>query len=464
MATAQQSSQQSKLLAACSACAVAVIISVLISGGIQRPGDGIAISGKRVASQLRELASFSVDAWPAVTRVLFTQADQDARRYIKGLMADAGLAVREDGMGNIFGRFDGSEPGAPAVTTGSHIDAIPLSGAYDGTLGVVGGIEALRALKASGYLPRRPIDVIMFTSEEPTRFGIGCIGSRAMVGRLTASTLAGLKDENGTGWCEAASAAGYPTDSVQSALSRTRLGGPTTGVHAFVELHIEQGPELEKQGLQLGVVTAIAAPATLRVAFHGSGGHAGALLMPLRQDAGLAAAELQLHVESATLEHGAIDAVGTVGRLELSPNAVNSVPRTARMEIDVRDIDAGRRDATVQSIIAAAKAIAARRGVRHEVEILNQDPPATCDPQVVAAEVAAAEKLGARWQKMVSRAYHDSLFMAQQFPASMIFIPCRGGVSHRPDEFAAVADIQRGVHALALTLAELAGNGSVTSD
>jgi hydantoinase/carbamoylase family amidase len=205
------------------------------------------------------------------------------------------------------------------------------------------------------------------------------------------------------------------------------------------------------------------APAALEVEFSGGGGHAGALLMRDRHDAGLAAAELALAAEAAALATGAPDTVATAGVLQLSPGAVNSVPRHARMTLDVRDIDGPRRDAVVDAILAAADAIAARRGVAHAVRFINRDPPATCAPEVVAAAEAAAAALALPARRMVSRAYHDALFMARVAPTGMLFIPCAGGVSHRPDEFSSEADIGRGVAALALALAQLAGGEFVGS-
>lgn len=381
------------------------------------------------------------------------------RAYIKSLMADAGLTVTEDSMGSIFGTWtpDGVPPDSPAIGTGSHCDAIPLAGAYDGTLGVVGGIAALKALKQSGFVPASPLQVVMFTSEEPTRFQLSCLGSRAMAGALTPDHLAALRDVNGTSFLQAAKTAGSAGNVVDeaSALAAARL--TAANVSAFVELHIEQGPELEAENLQIGIVTSIAAPAALRVEFRGTGGHAGALLMPRRNDASLAASQLALAVEKFAMATGAPDTVATVGRWEVRPNAVNSVPREAILEIDVRDIDEARRDAVVASIENRARAIAASRKVEVHVTILNSDPPSTCGARVLTAVEGAVKELGYSSKRMVSRAYHDSLFMAQVAPTGMIFIPCEGGKSHRPDEFASPEDIERGVKVLAWSMAQLAG-------
>ncbi|EIE18838.1 N-carbamyl-L-amino acid amidohydrolase [Coccomyxa subellipsoidea C-169] len=434
-----------------------VLLGVLLIATRTVKSINLDVSGEEIASQLLHLATFTDDPNPAVTRIVFTENDLLARGYVKELMTAAGLTIREDPMGNIFGRWEGSDPDAGAVMSGSHADAIPLAGAYDGTLGVIGPIAAVAALRKAGFQPRAPIDVLMFTSEEPTRFGLGCIGSRGMAGELTAALLDEKLDVNGTSFLEASTAAGYG-GSTHQILDGTLV--KEGAVKAFVELHIEQGPLLEAEGTQLGIVTAIAAPAALRVFFSGDGGHAGALLMPYRNDAGLAAAEVALAVEASVLETGAIDAVGTTGLFEIGPNTVNSVPREAKLEIDIRDIDAARRDAIVASVLKTVEEVAARRKVRHRVEMINQDAPATCSDQVISAAAEAAEELGVSHKRMVSRAYHDSLFMARFAPTGMIFIPCRNGWSHRPDEFATPGDIERGIKALALTLAKLAGSAN----
>jgi N-carbamoyl-L-amino-acid hydrolase len=325
------------------------------------------------------------------------------------------------------------------VATGSHLDAIPNAGAYDGTVGVLGGLEAIRALQRAGVRPRRSIELVCFCAEEPTRFGIGCFGSRMLAGLLDGSELRDREGKTLRDW-----AGDYGS---------VRL--PAGHYAAFVELHIEQGPLLERAGLPLGIVTAIAAPATWHITIEGEGGHAGAVLMPDRCDAFCAAAEVVLAVERAAKSSGAVDTVGTTGVCDIFPGAVNSVPSKVRIEMDVRDIDGARRDRVLGKIEAACAEIAARRGVRIAQRVINADPPAACDARVIAALETAAGGRG--FQKMVSRAYHDSLFMARIAPTGMLFIPCRGGVSHRPDEYASPEAIASGVDVLAGALKELAG-------
>lgn len=403
----------------------------------------------RISRELETLASFSDAPAPAVTRVVFSDQDRQARAWLKQLCGDTGLIIREDAVGNMFARWPGSSPDLPAVASGSHIDAIPHSGRYDGTVGVLGALEAIRVLKRAGVRPRRSIELVLFTSEEPTRFGIGCLGSRLLSGVLDPARAASLLDREGASLDQLRASSGFSGE-----LASVKL--PRGYYHAFVELHIEQGPLLEQAKIPLGIVTAIAAPATLRFEIKGEGGHAGAVLMPDRHDAFLAAAEITLAVESSVKATGAVDTVGTVGLCDIFPGAVNSIPSRVSMLADVRDIDLARRDAVLANLRSRAHAIAAARRVEIAIEVLNADAPAEASPLVVDALRDAAANQRAAYQMMVSRAYHDSLFMAQVSPFGMLFIPCRAGVSHRPDEFAASEDIACGVRVLAEALASLA--------
>jgi N-carbamoyl-L-amino-acid hydrolase len=257
------------------------------------------------------------------------------------------------------------------------------------------------------------------------------------------------------------------TDGAGRTLDQVRLeagfSGELSGVvlthgsySSFVELHIEQGPHLEREQIAIGAVASIAAPASLRILVEGEGGHAGAVLMPGRKDALLGAAEIALGVEAAALKTGAIDTVGTTGLCEVFPGAVNSIPSFVRLEIDTRDTDLARRDSVVRDILRLANEVASKRGLRVTTEVLNADAPAECDPGILAAIARACDSLSLSHRQMVSRAYHDSLFMSRLAPVAMIFIPCRGGVSHRPDEYSSPEQVASGVAVLAHTLAELA--------
>jgi N-carbamoyl-L-amino-acid hydrolase len=408
------------------------------------------INAGRMAAELDELATFSETSAPSVTRIVFSPQDVSARAWLKEKCKDAGLTIREDAVGNMFARWQGSDASLPAVATGSHIDAIPNAGRFDGTVGVLGGLEAIRSLRESGFVPKRSIDLLLFTSEEPTRFGIGCLGSRMLSGVVSAERAETLKDREGVVMEDLRRAAGFTGD-----LNTVKLDAGYYS--AFVELHIEQGPLLEAGKIDIGVVTNIAAPAGMRVLISGSGGHAGAVLMRNRRDAFVGAAEMAIAVEAAALNTGSNDSVATTGICNVFPGAVNSVPSQVKLEIDIRDTDLDRRDGMLTTISADCQAIAKRRNLEVAIEMVNSDAPASCDAGIISEISKACAELGLSHQRMVSRAYHDSLFMSRIAPAAMIFIPCYMGYSHRPDEFASTKDIANGTAVLTRTLAALAG-------
>lgn len=404
---------------------------------------------------MRELHALSrmTDAAPAedghaVTRVLFSRRDLEARAWLKALATTDDFTVREDAVGNLFFRLEGQDWTLPAVATGSHTDAIPHAGMYDGTVGVLGGLEALRAIKRAGLPRRRAIEVIMLTAEEPTRFGIGCLGSRLLAGAIDAQAADRLTDAEGSTLLEVRTWAGY-----SGSLSDVRLA--EGHYSAWIELHIEQGPLLERDGFDLGVVTNIAAPASYRFAITGLGGHAGALLMPDRRDALCAAAELVLAIEQAAHATGSTDTVATVGTCDVFPGAVNSVPSRVALTLDLRDTDTNRREIAMQQIRSATQDIAQRRDVRIQEDLVNADLPASCSSDLINLLEGCARLHNARSRRLVSRAYHDTLFLARIAPVAMLFLPCRNGVSHRPDEYSSPAAIALGAAVLAEALSHL---------
>jgi len=409
----------------------------------------LSVDRERLVNEIEELALISDATAPAVTRIVFTPTDLKARAWLIARCERAGLAVRQDATGNMFARWKGSDPSLPVVGTGSHIDAIPNAGKYDGVVGVLGGLEAIRSLRDGGFRPRCSIELLVFTSEEPTRFGIGCLGSRLLSGTMPADSARKLLDKAGASLEEVRRSAGFA-----GPLEEVRL--PDGYYKAFVELHIEQGPLLEQQKIPLGIVTEIAAPASLRLTIEGSGGHAGAVLMPDRRDALCAAAELILAIESAARTSRAVDTVATVGICEVFPGAVNSIPSRVDLSVDLRDTSLERRDAVMRAIEAARQSVAIRRQVSIKEELLNADAPARCDPAIIEILSQSCLKHQLPFVPMVSRAYHDSLFMSRVAPVAMLFVPCRNGYIHRPDEYASPEDIARGAVVLAETLATLA--------
>jgi ureidoglycolate amidohydrolase len=408
----------------------------------------IEIDPQRLRAEIETLATFSDAEAPAVTRVVFTPTERKARAWVKDRCREAGLVLRDDAIGNTFARWAGLDSKAPAIATGSHIDAIPNAGKYDGVVGVFGGLEAIRALQHAGFKPKRSIELLIFTSEEPTRFGIGCLGSRMLSGTLSPDAARKLSDSDGASLEDVRRSAGLAGE-----LDDVEL--PAGYYSAFVELHIEQGPILEREGKPLGVVERIAAPASSRITIEGAGGHAGAVLMPDRRDALCAAAELILALEQAAKTNSAVDTVATVGICDVFPGAVNSIPARVKLSVDVRDTNLARRDAVMRALDDACRTTATKRQISIHSELLNADAPADSGASVVSALAQACEKHGFEFLRMTSRAYHDSLFMSRIAPMAMLFIPCRNGYSHRPDEYASPEDIARGALVLAEALAIL---------
>src|SRR3954452_11807803 len=352
---------------------------------------------------IARLAEFNDDpAAGGITREVFTPTYAAALDYVAGLMRDAGLETRLDAFGNLFGRWVGPDPDAPALLTGSHVDTTLNAGRYDGVVGVLGAIAAVRALRAEGVEPQRSVEVVAFAGEEP-RFGTGCIGSRAVMGGLDRADLERLTDRDGTSLAAALTRAGLDPDRIAEA----RLGA----VHAFVELHIEQGTVLEGGGEPIGVVEAIAAPHDFRVTLRGAATHAGATPMHLRRDALAGAAEAMVELERLARESPSGTTVATVGIIRARPGAINVVPGEVELDVDVRDSDLAAREQTVGAFLAAAHRAAARRELELHVTPIVEDTPAPCAPLVIGAAVAACEELGLPYRRMTSGAYHDAMVL-----------------------------------------------------
>jgi hydantoinase/carbamoylase family amidase len=331
--------------------------------------------------------------------------------------------------------------------TGSHLDSVPRGGRYDGPLGVVGALEAVRALDEAGFTGARPIDVVVFTGEEGSRFPRGTIGSAALTGEVPVEAIHALVDKGGVAFRDALIFYGDAGPPRPAAL-------PKGSVDSFVELHIEQGGVLESRGIDVAAVTAVAGLVQHVVRIAGDANHAGATPMELRKDALAAAAEVVLAVERLARELGA---VGTVGRLDVEPGAFNIIPGAAHMWIDARAADPAALDALDLRIRETIAEVAKRRGLQAEVTARQRVAPGPLDERVIAAVERAAAAQGLSSLRMTSGAIHDALHMASFCPSGMIFVPSRGGKSHCPEEETALEQMVRGVGVLAGTLAELAG-------
>jgi hydantoinase/carbamoylase family amidase len=395
----------------------------------------------KVHERLAELAAFGATA-QGIDRALFTPADHAARRRFAQWAHADGLAVEQDRAGNVFARLDGGSDGPP-LQCGSHLDTVRNGGAYDGAYGVVGGLEALERIAAGGAPLRRPLEAVAWAGEEGSRFPLGCLGSSAYA-RLTpyAEIFALIADDGQT--------FGDALDGRNGLLDGVRLRDDFPAPAAYIELHIEQGPVLERAALRLGVVSAIAGQRRLRVQIEGRPGHAGTLPMPGRADALCAASEIVLGVERAAREVG--EAVATVGWISVEPNQTNIVPGRVALRVDVRSVDDGRAAEIERRIRAVAAGCASARGVCVSVDLTEQRAAAPMEPRMRAIVRRACERFVAAPLELPSGAGHDAMCLAQIVPTAMIFVPSIGGHSHVAQEKTAPEDLELGIEALAAAL------------
>jgi len=400
--------------------------------------------GEKILGRLLTLGQFGQDGG-IYYRTPFTAAETAAIDRVAEWMREAGLAVRRDAVGNVIGRVEGRDRSAKVVATGSHLDSVRDGGVFDGPLGVVSGIEAVSRLLADRGAPARPVEVIAFTGEEGSRFPVGLLGSRMMAGLLAPADAAALPDREGTRLADAIRRAGLDPAGLED-VARDDLG-------ALVELHIEQGPILERAGVQVGIVETIVGLHRFQAVVVGQADHAGTTPLDMRADALLGAAEVILALPELVRPSSG---VVTVGQLDIAPGSSNVVPGRVVFSVDLRHPNAAELDRLAVAVQAQANALVARRGLRLDWQPVAITPPVGTDPGLRARIERAAEALGFSARVMVSGAGHDSMAIAARCPVAMIFTPCRGGFSHRPDEFADAVMIDPGFAVLERTLGELA--------
>jgi beta-ureidopropionase / N-carbamoyl-L-amino-acid hydrolase len=404
--------------------------------------------GQRILNDLRQLARFGSVGKNAVTRLAFTKPDLDARNFVVDLMEEAGLSVSVDAFGNIFGRRAGRQSG-PSIMTGSHIEGPPIGGIYDGNLGVIGGIEAVRLMNEMDLETHYPVEVAVIAAEHLDRFGMGCLGSRVLAGKLQISDLHRLADAEGISLWQALEQAGLAPAELASA-RRT-----ASDVRAFVELHIEQGPVLDKLHQRLGVVTSISGPTRMLITLEGETNHSGGTPMSMRRDALAAAAEVILAVETCAAAEQSNSTVGTVGVVRVSPGSMVAIPGQVTLGVDIRSVDWPSKQRMLQALQAKLATIAGERQVTITSDISVDEKPVPCSPQVIAAVEAAAEAAGVPAWRMPSGGGHDAQHMAAITDSGMIFVPSVRGISHAPEEYTELDDIRLGVAVLAGTLWQL---------
>jgi allantoate deiminase len=382
-------------------------------------------------ARLEELSTYS-ESPDSLTRVYLSPEQRAAGRRLIDWMEEAGMTAGFDAVGNVVGRYEGTEPDLPALLTGSHYDTVRNAGKYDGTLGVVLPIACVKALHDAGERFPFAIEVIAFAEEEGVRFNVTLVGSRAIAGTLPRSVLE-HRDAGGVSLSDALHAFGLdPTRIGDAAHDRDRVLG-------FVEFHIEQGPILEQENLPIGIVTSIAGAKRYRVTVTGQAGHAGTVPMNQRRDALAAAAEMVLAVERIC--HDGEGLVGTVGQMNVPGAATNVIPGTAVFTIDVRAARDAVRDAAMAAIIKALETVAARRGVEVDIEEAHEESAADCAPWLMSQLHEAIERAGIEPRYLMSGAGHDAMAVADLTDVLMLFVRCGGGgISHNPAETMTEAD------------------------
>jgi len=404
----------------------------------------VGIDRKRLEQSIDELGRIGATPRGGLTRLALTDEDKRGRDLMVRWMRDAGLRVTVDAMGNIFGERAGSAT-LPPVMMGSHVDSVPTGGKYDGQLGVLCGLETIRALNTHGIRTRHPVTLAIFTNEEGARFQPAMIASGVMAGKIALEDAYDTRDKDGIRLVDELERIGYLG-------SEPCVPRP---FRAYLELHIEQGPFLEEEGLSVGVVDGIVAISWSRLTIHGVQDHAGPTPMRIRHDALVAAAEVVTGVRTIARELGG-DLVTTVGNLVVHPNIPNAIPGKVTMSIDMRDPRDETLEVARRCLDAVVRAACDREGVRAELEHYWRVPYTPFAPDVVAAVERAATAVGAPFRHILSGAGHDAQYMAAIGPAGMIFVPSRDGRSHCEEEFTPMDDIEHGAATLFLAVVDLA--------
>ncbi len=397
----------------------------------------MAVRLDRIERDMEAFSKIGSTGGTSITRLALTAEDHAARRHFIGLCRAEGLEVRIDRFGNIAGVLGSWDQ--PALLMGSHLDSVPSGGRFDGTAGVAGALEAIRALREDGAQLSFPVGVICFTAEESSRWGIATLGSKGLAGIMTPQELASLTDASGITF-EAACLE-------NSGYELTEGPGEMGPIAGYFELHVEQGPHLERAGLGLGVVSRIAAPTRFKVVVKGEAAHSGSALMGLRKDGLTASAELILGLEELA-EAEAEFTVATATVFALYSVSINVVPGQVDLGVDIRSVDTASKRRTVERFLRLARRVQALRGIEIEIITLADEEPVELNPMAVETLARACRSLNLPFLPMFSRAGHDAMNINRLAPAAMVFVPSRGGISHNPAEFTSPEDIAQGARVL----------------
>jgi hydantoinase/carbamoylase family amidase len=411
------------------------------------------VNKRRLMRDLNALGRIGIGDRGAVTRLVFSIKELRSRQVLIHLMRQAGLKIHIDGIGNIFGRFSGSDPKAPAVLAGSHLDTVIHGGKYDGPVGVIGALEAVRTIRENKIPVRSPLEVVCFIGEESSRFGFSTLGSSLVAGEVHPRDLTHAVDPQGTKLADVLSSLGI------SARTLHQLKLNSKNLRAYLELHIEQGPILEAKEKKIGLVTSIAAPSRFKVIFKGRADHSGTTPMEMRKDALVAAAQLIEYVEKVCRKFSSMAkgrVVGTVGALKIEPGVINAVPGQAELSVDIRGASAQSKKQVAAMVKRRAHEIARTRSVGVQILKIREENPVPLDKRLLAVTQELCDEKGIDYEIMPSGAGHDAMQMAKITPAGMIFIPSRRGISHNPLEWTHPDDIALGAQLLMETIRHVA--------
>jgi beta-ureidopropionase / N-carbamoyl-L-amino-acid hydrolase len=407
------------------------------------PGQG-AVNGERLWDALMAMAEIGRTPSGGVRRLALSDEDRAARDLLVRWLQDAGCAVRVDDLGNIYGRRAGGDPAAPVVC-GSHLDTVPTGGRFDGALGVLGALEVVRAMNDARFETPRPVEVVCWTNEEGARFAPAMLASGVVCGRFTLEEAYAAEAPDGRAFGEELKRIGY------CGLPEHRMRAAA----AYVELHVEQGPILERAGAQIAIVEGVEGIAWGWADVAGRAAHAGPTPMEDRRDALVAASRIVLEIRKIATELSGVRT--TVGRCEVRPNTINVVPGAVRLSTDLRARDAEVLDAAARRLQDLCAAVAREEGIEVRASEFWRSPPTPFHPMVVETVAEAARSLGYSTRRMWAGAGHDAKYVADRYPAGMIFVPSAGGLSHNEAEWTSKEDCARGAAVLLGTVARLAG-------
>ncbi|WP_226037840.1 M20 family metallo-hydrolase [Aquibacillus saliphilus] len=406
-------------------------------------------SMNRIQATLEAFNSIGVTS-EGMQRLAYTFEEKQVQDLFAEFCSKEGMSVRVDEVGNVIARREGSIKDAPAIAIGSHLDTVYNGGKYDGTAGIVAGLEVIRRLNDSRIETEYPIEVICFVSEESSRFGISTIGSKAMAGELSRQSIAKVTDKKGVYLTDAMKNSGYQIEKLAKA-KRYK-----DELRAFIELHIEQGPELEQQNKQIAIATGIAAPTRLNVLVKGMASHSGTTSMEHRKDALVAAAKQIVTIEEAAKKEMKYKTVATVGIFDVFPGAMNVVPDSVLYKVDIRGLDMQSKKRIISKLDKKIKQLEQDKGIVTTTEILSDETPILLDKDIQQVLELACEDLSIEPLSMPSGAGHDAMNMQLICPTGLIFIPSQKGISHNPAEYTPLSDIVRGVDVLEKSVLRLA--------